>query len=115
MMSKTVLDLIRATRLPAGPEKAVQAAIGDALTRAGIAHRREVRLSAADVIDFMVGGLGVEVKIKGARRAILRQLERYAAHEEVAALALVSSVAMGLPAAINGKPVDIVSMGRAWL
>lgn len=109
------IALLRSTRLPAGPEKDVQAAIEAAFISADIAYRREVRLNAGDIIDFVVEGAGIEVKIKGAPRAILRQLERYAAHDDIGALVLVSSVAMGLPAAINGKPVEIVSLGRAWL
>lgn len=114
-MSVLAVAVLRSIRLPAGPEKDVQQAISDALGRAGIVHSREVRLSPTDIIDFVVDGLGIEVKIKGARRAILRQLERYAAHPDISALALVSSVAMGVPAVINGKPVEFVSMGRAWL
>jgi hypothetical protein len=49
------------------------------------------------------------------KRAIYRQLERYAAQPQIAALILVTGTAMGLPAAIGGKPVFIVSTGRASL
>jgi hypothetical protein len=107
--------VLTSTRLPAGPEKDVQQAIADAFVAASIEFKREVRLTPTDVIDFVVGSTGIEIKIKGARRAIYRQLTRYAAHSDIASLVLVSSVAMGLPAEINGKPVEIVSIGAAWL
>lgn len=116
-----VLALIQRTRLPATPEKDVQAAIAATLEAAGIAFEREVRLAPGDIIDFLVEQeapaprLGIEVKIKGARRQILRQLERYAACDRIDELALVSSVAMGLPAALAGKRLHVVSLGRAWL
>ncbi|WP_168991795.1 MULTISPECIES: hypothetical protein [Mesorhizobium] len=107
--------VLRSTRLPAGPEKDVQAAIADAFANCGIAFEREVNLGDGDIIDFVVGDLGIEVKIKGSPRAILRQLRRYAAHSQLSAIALVSSVAMGVPPAIGAKRLDIVSLGRAWL
>ncbi len=66
----------------------------------------------------MVGNIVVEVKIKakGAqRRNIFRQLDRYAKHDRVHAIVLVTSVAMHLPAEINGKPTFVASLGQAWL
>lgn len=77
---------------------------------------REHRLSARDVPDFLIQGVAVEVKMNAASpRAIIRQLERYAAHDKVRSLILLSNRAVVLPAEINGKPVDGVSLGRAWL
>ncbi len=77
---------------------------------------REVSLGPKDRIDIMVGPVGVEVKRATAQpRAVLRQLERYAAHESVRALVLASNRAMVLPGQINGKPLLFASLGRAWL
>lgn len=76
------------------------------------AARREEPLSQRDRPDFLVsvGGftVAVEVKVQGARSAVLRQLGRYAEHDTVAALLFVSgrrTLAAGVPAVIHGKPV----------
>ena len=74
-----------------------------------------MRLSDADIVDFMVGSIAVEVKIKGAKAEIYRQLERYAAHDNVTAILLVSSRSMHLPALINGKPTLVASLSRGWM
>jgi hypothetical protein len=77
---------------------------------------REVRLGAGDVIDFMIGGVGIEVKLKGARKAdVYRQLGRYARHDRVSGLILATNLSMGLPKEIDGKPAWFVSLGKAWL
>lgn len=116
MTGDQIAILIERTRLLIDDEKAVQAAISERLTAAGVDHEREVRLSPRDVIDFVcVGRVGIEVKIKGGRRAILRQVERYAASDQLVAIVVVTAVAIGLPLEIAGKPISVVSIGRAWL
>jgi hypothetical protein len=63
----------------------------------------------------MVGGVGMEVKIKGSKREMYRQCERYCLHERVSALILATNVATGMPATINGKPVFVALLSRGWL
>lgn len=99
-------------------EKACQEEVEAHLTDAYPDWRihREHRLSARDVPDFLIQGVAVEVKMNAASpRAIVRQLERYATHDKVRSLILLSNRAVVLPAEINGKPVAGVSLGRAWL
>lgn len=110
-----VLRLLSGVRLPLDSEKALQAAIEGHLTASGVEFEREVTLAPGDIVDFMVGRIAVEVKIKGARRAIFRQCERYAAHDSVEAILLVTNVAMGFPPEIGGKPTAVLHLGRAWL
>lgn len=82
----------------------------------GYIVEREVRLSPKDRIDFLVNEtIGIEVKIKGSKRAIYRQLQRYAEIDQLQRVILVSAVALGLPEMINGKPITLVSLGGAWL
>lgn len=76
---------------------------------------REFHLGDGDIIDFMVHNVGIEVKLKGSKRAIYRQLERYAEHEQVHALVFATNVAMGMPDEIGGKPIFVVNLGKAWL
>lgn len=77
---------------------------------------REHRLSPADIPDFFIKGVVVEVKMNASRApAIVRQLARYAGHSDVTAIVLLSNRAVVLPAEIEGKPLHVVSLGRAWL
>ena len=76
---------------------------------------REVRLSASDRIDALVGpqGVGVEFKVDGARSAVIRQLGRYAKSERVAALLLVTTRTKHLIEApdVLGKPLVVCNLG----
>ena len=110
-----IVAALRPLRLPLSDEIRLHQHMADAFDSAGIGYQREVRLSPRDRVDFLVGTVGIEVKIKGGKRDIFRQLERYAEHDGVGALLLVSNVPMGLPPTINGKPVTYFSLARAWL
>ena len=110
-----IKDFISKNRFPLTDEKETQAKMEKALTAAGFEFEREVRLSEEDTVDFMIGGVVVEVKLKGSPTAIYRQLERYAKHERVTAVLLVTARSMTLPAQILGKPASVSSLSRAWL
>lgn len=71
---------------------------------------REYRLSAADRIDFLVGNVGVEVKVAGAVKSVRRQLARYAMSAEVDSLVLVTAKVrhLELEGFIRNKPVVVV-------
>lgn len=75
----------------------------------GVEYEAQVELSPADVIDFMLGTVGVEVKVKGGVGDVVRQLHRYAQHDSVTELILVTSKAghVNMPATLNGKPVHV--------
>jgi len=72
-----------------------------------IAFEREVRLSKTDRIDFMVGAIGVEVKVKGAAHAVMRQLLRYTEDARIAELVLFTTHAQHAYVAteLGGKPI----------
>ncbi len=114
-MQSQIASTLQRLRIPLSNEKAAQDAIERAFKDAGLPCEREVRLSPGDIVDFMVGTIAVEVKIYGQRREIFRQLTRYAQHERVKELLLVTNLAMGLPPEINGKPARRIDLGRAWL
>lgn len=94
-------------------EKALQDEIAARLDDCGVAYHKEAKVSGG-AIDFLVGGIGVEVKIKGQRRAIYRQLEKYAEDENISHLILLTSIASPMPAEINGKPVTVLNIGGLW-
>lgn len=116
MNPATLADALRRARFRLGTEAALQASIAEALAASGASFAAEVRLAPGERIDFMVEpGIGIEAKVKCDKRAIYRQLERYARRDQVQALILVTGTAMGLPSDIGGKPLFYVSIGRGWL
>ncbi len=113
----TIIQLIQSYRFDLSNEKRVQTEIAEAFTANGVEFEREKRLSERDIPDFFLpGGIAVECKMRGARKMdIYKQLCRYAEHNEVTALILVSNLAMGLPPEIGGKPAYFASLGRGWM
>lgn len=109
-----ICALLGRYRLPVDTEAKLQAEIERLLADNDIAFDREVEIGSGDRIDFMVDAVGVEVKIKGSKRRILRQCERYC-RSGIDGLVLVTAVATGFPAQIEGKPVAVHSLGRSWL
>ena len=115
-----VATLIAEGRFDLTDEKRCQAQMDPFLRSrlpGGVKVSREHRLGPGDIPDFLVDGrIVVECKkIAAPKRAIYRQLKRYAAYPEVAAIVLATGVAIGLPAQIEGKPALLVNLGRAWL
>lgn len=93
-------------RFPVSVERAMQDAVESALRAEKLAFRREVT-RGADRIDFVVGSVGVELKVKGSAAEVERQLHRYSAWEDLTELLLVTTRGhhLAVPAAIGGKPV----------
>jgi hypothetical protein len=93
-------------RMPVTPELALQDTVEKALRLEGLSFEREVR-RGADRIDFLVGSVGVELKVKGALSEVTRQLERYALWDEVTEVLLVTTRGhhLGMVPTLNGKPV----------
>jgi hypothetical protein len=113
-----VVRILHNARVDLSNEKNAQAEIETLFAAAGIAFDREKRLSARDIPDFFLPeiGLAVEVKLAGARKMeVFKQLQRYARHEEVVSILLATSMSMGLPQEIEGKPAYYASLGRGWL
>lgn len=116
MQPADIVRFIEGARWPLSNEKLLQSEIETQLQERGVEFEREVRLFDGDIIDFVLdGSIGVEVKIKGSKLAIYRQVERYCLHDRVQSLVLVTNVATGLPQFINGKPTFIASLGKGWL
>jgi hypothetical protein len=115
--AEAIVGVLAAGRFDLSAERHTQAGIAAVLELVFPGQVvREARLSAYDRPDFLVEGVAIEVKVRGARRrSIHHQLERYAAHDQVAAVVLFTGVAIGLPPQILGKPAYVVSAGRAWL
>lgn len=77
--------------------------------------RREVQLTLRDRIDFMVGDVGIECKIKGSNASVVSQLIRYASIDEVGSLILLTSrMQHQAPPALRDKPVFVVRVPGAF-
>lgn len=118
-------SIIGANRFHYSNENDLQLGLAEVLRANGITLAREVRLSGADRIDFLVTDsgrledlltepcVGIEVKVGGSRASLCRQVERYAYHAQVAALLVVTNRAHhDVPALLNGKLCVTVQIGR---
>lgn len=112
-----VCAALRGGRFRFADEDQLQEAVATALEPLGV--QREVRLGARDRLDHLVdGGVAVEIKVAGPADSVRRQLERYALHDEVEALVLVttrSRHAAFLPDQVGGKPLQVVYLGASGL
>ena len=108
--ASAMAQLLWATPFRFSSEDQLQGAMEQLFLSKGIPHTREVRLSAKDRIDFMVGRIGIEVKVKQSAETVERQLLRYAQHEEVDSLILVTSRSghRMIQRMANGKSVLVV-------
>jgi hypothetical protein len=94
-------------------EDELQEAIHEVLARHVVEATREVRLSGRDRIDLLTAdGVGIEVKCsRSATTAdVLRQLQRYATHDSVRELLLVTTrgAHTSIPVAVGGKPCRVL-------
>ncbi len=113
--ARRIATAIRQARVNVTTEAAAHRDISAALSAAGIDHMNETRLTSSERIDILSGAVGVEVKVKHSRRDIWRQLERYAALPEIAALVLATGTAFPELSEVGGKPFVVVDLSRAWL
>jgi predicted AAA+ superfamily ATPase len=115
MSADQLMNALSSRRFSLENEKELQRQIFEALDPI-VSIEREARLDDRSIIDFLTDdGIGIEVKIKGSAREILRQCERYAKLDQVKSLIIVTNRSMGFPASLNGKPCWVVNLGRAWL
>jgi hypothetical protein len=113
----TVADAVRGNRYRFSNEEELQRGIAEALDRAGLHADREVKLDARNRIDFLVEGVGIEVKVASNPSTVARQLRRYAEFDRIEALLLVTTRVrhLMLPPTINGKRVVVLSLAEAGL
>ena len=99
----------------ADSEERLHEQAAEAFASAGLEAAHEVRLAPRCRIDFMVGGIGVEIKKKKPQRMpLVAQLTRYAACPQVERLVVLAPRGVDLPKSIGGKPVTMMSLERLW-
>lgn len=89
--------------------------IAAALTSGGFVVQHEAVLGPRCRIDFLVDGIGIEVKRgKPQKGPLLRQCARYLASDQVDALILVLDTSVSLPRTLEGKPLTVFGLNRLW-
>lgn len=93
-------------------EAELQAEVERILTARGGVVERERHLSARDRPDFMLPdeGLALEVKVDGSATDLLRQIHRYAGHDEVEGVIVLTTKSRhrSMPPEVNGVPVFVL-------
>lgn len=115
-MTVRIVQAIATIRCAAAcTEEQLHAQVAQALAENGLEVRHEVRLAPRCRIDFMSGGIGIEIKKSRPERAkLIAQLTRYAACEQVCAIVVVAPRGVNLPKMIGGKRVTMVALERLW-
>lgn len=114
--AEIVVQALRQIRCGAAcTEEELHAQAARAFEQAGLEARHEVRLGPRCRIDFMVGGVGVEIKKSRPERAkLIGQLTRYAACDQVETLIVMAPRGVNLPGMIGGKRVIMLALERLW-
>jgi hypothetical protein len=112
METSKIIAAVESHSFDTSTEKYLQEGLAVLFKNLGIPFAREVQLTKTDRIDFLIGNLGVEAKIKGRKTAVLRQLHRYAQHESIHELLLITSRLQlaNVPKQLNGKAVHIATL-----
>lgn len=112
MTTSTITEAINSHKYRFTCEVELQDGLELVFKKAKLAYIREAMLTDKDRIDFLIGNVGVEVKIGGSLADVTRQLHRYAQLSCIESLVLVTSKLRlsGLPDTINDKPLVVVSL-----
>lgn len=89
--SAALARLLKEYRYNFGDEATLQDGIEKVLKDNRIRFKREFRLGDAGIIDFMVGRIGLEVKIKGSPSAVGRQVVDYLGSPKLDEIVVVTS------------------------
>ena len=111
------IGAIKALRPPAViDEIELQDMVEAALKENDIEYKREARCGKNCRVDFLLP-CGTALEIKARRRpykALMAQLSRYAACDEISAIVLVTNDAAHIPAKLCGKPLLYLNVKRQW-
>lgn len=115
-MLETVLGALEELRSPfALYENDIHRMVEKRLTEAGLAFIHEAKIGPGCRIDYLVDGVGVEIK-KGRpdSKTLEKQLKRYAQCDGIKSLIVLSQRTVALPKMILGKPVHVIVLNQLW-
>lgn len=105
------LIALRKSRINYTSERELGLAVGRVFSEAGLHYEVEHILSGRSRVDlWLEGGVAVELKVGGSASGVLRQLHRYAGHDTVSEILLVTTLhrhVRSLPATLCGKRVSV--------
>ena len=115
-MIKRVLTAIKGLRCPfALDEYDLHKMTCEALALAGISCVHEAVLGKRCRIDILCGDIGIELKRgKPTKKALIKQLTRYAQTGKVQQLIVVSEMSVELPEEIEGVRIHTVGLYKLW-
>ncbi len=113
-LTARIVKILKKYRYNFSDEIMLQMGIARALAENGIKFQREVPLGDPGIIDFMVGSIGIEIKIKGSPSSVGRQVLNYLMSEELTEIIVVTSKAraasyLRVPELL-GKKVTVVDL-----
>lgn len=111
-----ILTLLRKKRFALESEKMCQKQIFLALSNLKFVYLKpEEILDPKNIIDFLIDGIGIEVKLRAQKRALYNQCVRYCEFDQIKTFLLITNQTIGLPTQINGKDCYVLNIGKAWL
>lgn len=111
MTAAELAETLREFRFHYWKESVLQDAVEKLLEIRQLDYSREMRLGPRARIDFLVEGIGLEIKTAGSADSVLRQLTRYAGFDAIEGLVLVTNkLRHTFPSEIDGKPLEIVRL-----
>lgn len=115
MSPEILVEIIKSVKLQHSTEFILHGQLYELFDSLSIPYSKEYHLSKTDIVDLFIDGIAIECKTKGQPIQIHRQLERYALHDEVKAIVLVTAKYMRVKPTINGKPAFCINLGASWL
>ena len=111
-----IVRCITSARVPPGlSENEIHVMIAAALLNGGFDVRHEAAIAPRCRIDFLIGGVGLEIKKGRPQRVkLMRQSEKYLALKVIDALILVVERNVFMPRFIYGKPVFVIGLNKQW-
>lgn len=116
-IANQIISALKGIRVnPIKEEYTLQEHVAKTLHNADISYCKEYRLAPRKRIDFFIEpGIGIEVKKgKPNKRRTIKQLEKYAAIEEIKLLILVVERNLTIPENINGVKCLSYGINRNW-
>lgn len=112
-----IITALQSYRYNFSDEKEFQDGIERALQAAFIPHERECLLGENGIIDFRCeNGVGIEVKIKGSKSDVRRQIARYVQDSRISSVIIATTrhAHLSIHMEINAKPVRSVFLGNPF-
>lgn len=117
MTLESVAALVENYRFRFSSETELQDGLKSVFEANQINFSKEYILTKQDRLDFLIDGIAVEVKIKGSFAACVRQIARYAAHDDIRSILVIGTPKWlhTLPTVIEGKPVIALKLLNSML